>query len=74
VADVLRAEDKQRQAQSIGPRFRKGLNIEDIDGTRPRAVRFRTNRCTNPLNPEYPLPSFRQISPSGVAQFGKVTQ
>ena len=33
------------------------LTTEDIEGAKPRSRAFRTGRCTNPLNPQYRLPS-----------------
>jgi hypothetical protein len=34
------------------------LSTEDIDGAKPRRKAFVTKRCTDPLNPEYKLPSY----------------
>ena len=42
------------------------LTTEDIDGARPRRRCFTTNRCTDPLDPEYHLPSFKAAPPHEV--------
>jgi len=40
------------------------LRNDDIEGSRPRVNWFKTNRLpSNPLNPEYKLPSFEPIEP-----------
>lgn len=38
------------------------LHIDDIEGTRPKATEFKTNRMVNPLCPQYLLPSVNEIA------------
>jgi len=40
------------------------LKLDDIEGARPkRRTSHMGKRCVNPLNPEYKLPSFKQVDP-----------
>jgi hypothetical protein len=42
--------------------------VHDIEGARPRTNMFRTSRVVNPLEPDYPLPSFEE-APFEVPRF-----
>ena len=42
------------------------LTTEDIEGARPRKRSFTTNRCTDPLDPVYHLPSYTAPPPAQV--------
>jgi hypothetical protein len=43
------------------------LTTDDIEGTKPRALHFATKRMTNPLDPEYHLPSNPVSNPEKIA-------
>ncbi|CAD8079281.1 unnamed protein product [Paramecium primaurelia] len=38
---------------------RESLYINDIDGTKPQIAKFKTNRETNPIEPNYKIPSYQ---------------
>jgi len=38
------------------------LRIDDIEGARPKAHEFKTNRIVDPLQPKYQLPTANEIS------------
>ncbi len=39
------------------------MYVRDIEGAYPRLKGLRTNRISNPLEPEYILPSFKTAAP-----------
>ena len=39
------------------------MKVDDIRGTRPQKVKFVTGRTSNPLEPDYKLPSFKVAEP-----------
>ena len=61
--DIERACPKPLHVSLNKPNF--NLMTSDIEKAQPRQVEFVTNRVTNPLNPDYKLPSFevRPVTP-----------
>lgn len=62
-SDIDKACPRQLHPSLTKPNF--NLDINDIEGSKPHLAKFTTNRITNPLNPNYKLPSFeiRPVTP-----------
>jgi hypothetical protein len=49
------------------------LKCRDIEGAFPHRIDFRTDRCTDPLQPQYVLPSFKLCPPEELKYSGRPT-
>lgn len=54
--------------RSLRNKVDRQLKTNDIDGAQPHPKCFQTNRCLNPLVPQYQLPTFEAL-PSNEAKF-----